>query len=173
MKYLLIATIFLLTAPMTINFTEDSEWYILNDGVMGGLSQSDAKQTKEGVLFSGTVSLENNGGFASFRSPWNDYDLSDYKEVIVRYRSEGISQALVMETDRRYWVPNFKVSLPTTDGWETKTFQLSAVKEYRLGNPTGRGFYAEARENIIRLGFITDEKREGTFRFEVASVEFK
>ena len=173
MKYLIIATLLMITAPMKITFTEVSEWYILNDGVMGGLSQGKAKRTEEGVLFSGTVSLENNGGFSSFRSPWGKFDLSDYKEVVVRYRSEGIRKALVMETDRRWWIPNFKISLPATEGWETKTFQLSDVRQYRLGNPTGRSFDEDAKSNIIRLGFITDEKREGSFQFEVASIEFQ
>ncbi|MEL7144925.1 MAG: CIA30 family protein [Bacteroidota bacterium] len=173
MKYLLLASLLLSVAPMKISFTEVSQWYILNDGVMGGLSQGKAQKTDDGMLFSGTVSLANNGGFSSFRSPWKDYDLSGYEEVTIKYRSEGIKQALVMETDRRWWIPNFKVSLPNTEGWETKTFQLSSVKEYRLGNPTGNGFDNASREDIIRLGFITDEKREGDFRFEVASVEFK
>lgn len=173
MKYLVIATLLMITAPMKISFTEVSQWYILNDGVMGGLSQGKANKTEEGVLFSGTVSLENNGGFSSFRSPWKNFDLSGYDEVVIKYKSEGVRQALVMETDRRWWIPNFKISLPATEGWETKTFQLDKVKQYRLGNPTGGDFDEDARQDIIRLGFITDEKREGEFRFEVASVEFK
>ena len=159
-------------APMKINFTEVSQWYILNDGVMGGLSQGDAIRTDEGVLFSGTVSLENNGGFSSFRSPWRNYDLSEFESVTIKYRSTGVKQAFVMETDRRWWIPNFKISLESTDGWETKTFSLSDVKQYRLGYPTGKGFGTSDKEDIIRIGFITDEKRAGEFAFEVASVEF-
>jgi len=44
-------------------------WHAINDGVMGGVSQGRARITGDGVLvFSGVVSLENNGGFASIRS---------------------------------------------------------------------------------------------------------
>ncbi|GAK94928.1 hypothetical protein JCM19298_1758 [Nonlabens ulvanivorans] len=45
-----------------------NDWVIVNDGVMGGLSQSTAINYEDYVLFSGTTSLKNNGGFASYRS---------------------------------------------------------------------------------------------------------
>ncbi|GAK76258.1 hypothetical protein JCM19296_1855 [Nonlabens ulvanivorans] len=56
-----------------INFGKDGntmDWVIVNDGVMGGLSQSTAVSYDNYVLFSGTTSLKNNGGFASYRSPY-------------------------------------------------------------------------------------------------------
>jgi len=53
---------------MTIfDFTEKSDltnWYVVVDGVMGGLSQGSFGVNDEGNgVFKGTVSLENNGGF--------------------------------------------------------------------------------------------------------------
>lgn len=44
-------------------------WTIVNDPVMGGMSTSSVTVGDGGLLFSGTVSLENNGGFASARGP--------------------------------------------------------------------------------------------------------
>lgn len=44
-------------------------WTTLNDPVMGGMSTSDITFTDAGLVFSGTVSLANNGGFASAQSP--------------------------------------------------------------------------------------------------------
>ena len=44
------------------------QWQIINDGVMGGLSRSSVRCGDDGVLFSGTLSTANNGGFASIRS---------------------------------------------------------------------------------------------------------
>ena len=46
-----------------------SGWSVVNDGVMGGRSVGKARLTDEGVMiFSGTLSLKNNGGFSSIRS---------------------------------------------------------------------------------------------------------
>jgi hypothetical protein len=45
------------------------QWQAVNDGVMGGVSDGRFKITDAGTLeFSGTLSLENNGGFASVRT---------------------------------------------------------------------------------------------------------
>lgn len=170
-QYLFIA--FLFTASMKIDFTETVNWYVLNDGVMGGLSKGRLTDTNEGVVFFGSVSLENNGGFTSYRGPWKSYDLTDYSQVMIRYRSEGMRLAFTMETSKRFWIPNYKVSLPKSEDWITQTFMLSDFKQYRLGNPTGASFKEETKKDIIRMGFITDEKRAGDFKFEIAYIEFK
>ena len=45
------------------------KWGIVNDGVMGGISQSNIYLNEvDNIIFAGNVSLENNGGFASIRS---------------------------------------------------------------------------------------------------------
>lgn len=48
---------------------EELEWRIVNDTVMGGRSQSSVTDIDDGLLrFSGLISLENQGGFASTRA---------------------------------------------------------------------------------------------------------
>ena len=42
--------------------------WIVNDSVMGGVSQSGLREDPHGMFFEGQVSVENNGGFASMRS---------------------------------------------------------------------------------------------------------
>ncbi|MDX2319560.1 MAG: CIA30 family protein [Moritella sp.] len=51
-----------------IYFTEQQErfnWRISNDGVMGGKSQGQLLFKQDHVLFTGNISLANNGGFSS------------------------------------------------------------------------------------------------------------
>jgi monofunctional biosynthetic peptidoglycan transglycosylase len=43
-------------------------WQIVNDAVMGGVSDGEFRLAKGVAIFSGNISLENNGGFASVRS---------------------------------------------------------------------------------------------------------
>ena len=46
-----------------------SGWQVVNDGVMGGVSEGTFEITDRNTLaFVGTLSLENNGGFASVRT---------------------------------------------------------------------------------------------------------
>lgn len=48
---------------------EVTAWTTVNDPVMGGMSTSKIAFGDGGLVFSGNLSLENNGGFASARSP--------------------------------------------------------------------------------------------------------
>ena len=46
------------------------DWHPINDGVMGGASISQLRFDSAGhAVFEGEVSLHNNGGFASVRTP--------------------------------------------------------------------------------------------------------
>lgn len=46
-----------------------SDWYVVDDGVMGGRSSSSLRSGESGIaVFEGVLSLENNGGFASVRT---------------------------------------------------------------------------------------------------------
>ena len=48
---------------------ESKDWMVVNDTVMGGVSASQVRPHPDGgVTFSGELSLENNGGFASTRT---------------------------------------------------------------------------------------------------------
>lgn len=49
--------------------TDDQHW-VVNDSVMGGRSNSKITHSNNTLTFSGSVSLENNGGFASIRMVW-------------------------------------------------------------------------------------------------------
>ena len=60
------------TGQMLYDFSSEGaveEWISINDVVMGGISTGGLERTPEGTaVFSGNVSLERNGGFASVRS---------------------------------------------------------------------------------------------------------
>ena len=60
---------------------EMDQWGIVNDGVMGGISQSQFTITPDKTaIFQGDVSLENYGGFASVRREPKIYQLAIKKQ---------------------------------------------------------------------------------------------
>ena len=63
-------------------------WRSINDGVMGGRSAGGMAQSHEGLKFSGTLSLENNGGFSSVRRLVSQ-DLSSVTSVRIQVRGDG------------------------------------------------------------------------------------
>ena len=165
-----------LSNQFMIDFTNKEkvgDWYIVNDGVMGGLSKGNASIGKDGLLFYGTVSLDNNGGFTSLRSPYSNFSLGQYTSVEIKYRSKGVRQAFQMEVDRRFYLPNYKIPLQNTEDWTIVRVQLEEVQQYRMGSKTGRSLDIDTLADIIRVGYITNEKRAGDFAFEVAYVKFE
>jgi len=75
-------------------------WESIDDRIMGGSSESRSEITASGSLrFSGTVSLENQGGFASVRSPAGDHDLAGANGVVIRVKGDGQRYKLGLRID--------------------------------------------------------------------------
>ncbi len=66
-------------------------WGAIDDVVMGGVSQSNIRLADGKAIFSGIVSTDNNGGFASVRTRNFDtpLDLSDYEGIELRVIGDG------------------------------------------------------------------------------------
>lgn len=173
----ILALFFMSTTQHTIDFgtsCDTCDWFVVVDGVMGGLSEGTVTETPESVIFKGEISLKNNGGFASYRSPYGSYDLSSYKEVTIRYKSTGQNFAFTCNNYRRFYRPNFKQELPVTNGaWKEVTLPLSSFKKYRLGNLLSGSPSQEELANVIRLGFITNDKKASAFMIEIDYIRFK
>lgn len=66
-------------------------WGAVDDVVMGGVSESEIRLVSDRAIFSGFVSTENNGGFASVRTRnfAPPLDLSDYEGIELRVKGDG------------------------------------------------------------------------------------
>lgn len=175
---LLLTQLFTLTNsnPMTIDFGENTggqDWNIINDGVMGGLSKGYVSYTDNTLLFNGSVSLENNGGFTSYKSPFSKVDLSSYETIEIRMRSTGQQIALTLETNRIWCRPYYKMDIPATDEWQVITMDLNDFDRYVIGRNTGEKLTKEALANILRIGFTTNSKKASSFEMEVDYITFK
>ena len=149
-------------------------WRTVNDGVMGGLSRGVLKYEKDFVHYEGKISLDNNGGFSSFRSPYQNFDLSEYKSLKLRYRLKGMDFAFTMALDQRFYMPNFKQDVPNTDfKWNTIELPIDNFKKHRMGYKIGGSPSTKELDRVIRIGFISNEKREAPFEFEIDYIEFK
>ena len=153
---------------------DGQNWRIINDGVMGGLSKGKVEFSESSLRFNGTVSLANNGGFTSFKSPFQSTDLSAFKKVKIRARGEGQRIALTFETSRTWYYPYFKKNLPAlTEEWQVFELSLAEFDQYRIGRKLDVQMDTEVQSQIIRIGFTTNDKKEGPFQFEIDYMEFE
>lgn len=86
--------------------SEVAKWTTVNDPVMGGMSTSRITFGDGGLVFSGDISLQNNGGFASARSP-QDPDIgrraTGSKSLRVHAQGDGKTYLLKVGTAGQPW----------------------------------------------------------------------
>jgi NADH dehydrogenase [ubiquinone] 1 alpha subcomplex assembly factor 1 len=140
-------------------------WYAINDGVMGGVSSSSVS-VKNGLLeFSGTVRLENSGGFASLRSASAKYDLSTVSGVKLRVRGDGKRYAFQIGTSGARGVL-YRAEFSTENGeWLEVSVPFSTLRPTRFGQILN-GPPLDLR-TIEHFGFIIANKRAESFKLEV------
>ncbi len=108
------------TETMVLDFTaaEKPVWEAIDDRIMGGSSQSTPEYLSDtGLRFSGTVSLENDGGFASIRSDAGEYDLSQSSGLKLRVLGDGKTYKLSLRTDVFYDGVSYQAEFTTKAGF--------------------------------------------------------
>lgn len=105
-------------------FTTDLQaiWGAVDDVVMGGVSQSNISLAANYAVFSGNVSIENSGGFASVRtrnfSP--SLNLSNYHGIELRVKGDGQRYKFFVRTEDKWDGIGYAHSFDTiVDEWLT------------------------------------------------------
>ncbi|NNE91878.1 MAG: hypothetical protein HKN23_09550, partial [Verrucomicrobiales bacterium] len=148
---------------------QDLKWQVVNDGVMGGLSQGKLEITDDGTMrFTGNLSLKNNGGFSTVRSGDVSYNLSNDLGLLLRVKGDGRTYEARLSSDARY--RGMEVSF--SGKFETKKGEWTQVKipfpEFE-GSFRGIELKNEVLNpaNIQRIGILLGDKQEGPFELEV------
>lgn len=150
------------------------DWVKISDNVMGGVTTSRLEYTDNSMVLSGNISLDNYGGFSSVKTRFKNFDLSEFNGLRVRFRSTNQRFAFTLEDSRNWTQPNYKGEFlhSKENTWTETTIYFKDFKEYQIGEPTGEKLNLASLKDIIRLGIITTEKKEGPFSLEVDYIEF-
>jgi hypothetical protein len=145
-----------------------ARWVRVNDGVMGGRSQSSLTLTPEGTaLFAGSLSLENHGGFASVRTVPHDFALGEYRGLAFRVKGDGRSYKLRLRGDDRLDGPAYEADFETVAGaWVTVQVPFADLQPTFRGRRL-RDMPALAGAAVRQIGFMIADKQEGPFRLEI------
>lgn len=145
-----------------------SGWDVEDDVVMGGLSQGRFFINDEGhAVFSGTVSLENNGGFSSLQYYFKPMDVSSYRTAVIRLKGDGKRYQFLVEAEpraRHYYVYEFE----TSGDWQTVKIPLAEMypvyrgDRLQLQNFPGR--------TLAQVRFFIANKKAESFRLEIDKI---
>lgn len=147
---------------------DKKSWQIVNDGVMGGISQSEIVFSDSGgLIFRGTISLENNGGFASARRSAQTYNLGGYSGMLLQIQGDGKDYQLRVRTENRFDGISYRYRFTTQSG--TTQVIKAPFPDFE---PVFRGRIIKDAapllpENIQQIGFLIADNQSGSFSIEV------
>jgi hypothetical protein len=169
-----VATAMNATAMRTVlDFRDPAQvpgWTAVDDRVMGGVSASQVATTPKGLVFSGVVSLNHNGGFASIRAEPQDYRLAGATALILRIQGDGQTYKFGLRTDDAFDGVQYQTRFVTEAGqWINVVLPVSDFQ------PTFRGRLVDAPvldpARIRVLGFLIADRQAGPFRLVIQSIQ--
>jgi NADH dehydrogenase [ubiquinone] 1 alpha subcomplex assembly factor 1 len=147
---------------------DEPRWVAVNDGVMGGRSRG-AGRIVDGLLhFSGVLSLEHGGGFASLRSEGRRFDLLGARALLLRVKGDGRRYQLRVATGARVrgtpvW---YSASFDTVGGqWTQIRTPIDALlPRYRGALLAGPPLDLA---HVEQVGLLVGDRQAGPFALEV------
>lgn len=150
-------------APDDIN-----NWRVVNDGVMGGLSQSEIIPSgNDTAVFQGTLSLENNGGFSSTRTIPGPLKMNGYDALVIRIKGDGRAYQFRLRTDDRFDGIAYRQKFTTVSNeWMTVRLPFDDFVPVFRGRELKNAEPLSA-DKIQQIGFLISDQKPGPFRLEI------
>ena len=149
-----------------------ANWQIVNDGVMGGRSSSQAEivNTDSGeaaMRFSGNLSLENNGGFASVRSrPSGSLGLDAGETIVLRVKGDGRRYTFNLYTPGRRTAFSFQMGFDTQAGqWTEIKLPVDEFVAHSFGRPMPGTKLTPSQ--VHSVGILLGDKKPGPFEISI------
>ncbi|MCV7020639.1 CIA30 family protein [Mycolicibacterium aichiense] len=152
----------------------DAGWTTVNDPVMGGRSTSKVAYADGGLVFSGTISLENNGGFASARSP-EDPDIGRRAAgaMSIRVSAVGDGKTYVLRVGAAGQPWSYIQRFPTEAG-VPRTYELPVAAFQPVGmrmDPAPQAPAALDPSIITEVSVFILDKQQGPFAITITGID--
>lgn len=145
-----------------------SQWKVVDDVVMGGRSDGSFTLNEAGNgVFSGDVSLENNGGFSSVRYNFSKSNLNKYTKFIIKLKGDKKSYQFRVKS-KVYDYFSYTYTFDTNGTWQTIEIPFNEM------NPVFRGrklqMKAYPAEVMEEIAFLIGNKKNESFLLEIDSI---
>lgn len=163
-------------APITLfDFTDANaakEWQNVNDGVMGGVSEGKFKISEKKTLeFFGTLSLANNGGFASVRTKGKMLGLKKGDILVAKVRGDGREYSLNLYLNKPQIAFSYRATVQTSiDEWTEVKIPLDKFEATSFGRVVKDAGPVKP-DDVNALGFMLSDQRAGPFKMEIESIK--
>lgn len=140
-------------------------WHVENDDVMGGRSQSRLAVDAAGnAVFAGTISLENDGGFASIQCDVPELDVSAYRTIHLGLKGDGKRYQLRLDAARRDR-HSYAADFQTSGDWQEIVLPFADFVAIRHGDRLDLPNYPG--RTLARVQLLAGDGRAESFRLEI------
>ncbi len=174
MYYLFLLLI--INAPIStikiFNFNKNSNiysWRIIDDVVMGGRSSSTITINENGHgVFSGNVSLDNYGGFASVRHVFKPISVKKFNNIYLKIKGDGKEYQLrVKDKSSNYY--SYIKTFSTSGKWQEIEVPLSEMYPSFRGRKLNSPNFSH--ESIEEITFLIANKKNENFQLIIDKIE--
>ena len=148
-----------------------SDWFNQNDTVMGGVSDSATTWVDGQLVFSGNLSLDNNGGFTSTFGPINDQLptlMSGAEAIVVTARGDGKTYLMqIRNYDNTRYIQRFTTVADVEQDYVLPLADFESV-DWRLSVIPNAAPIDIA--TIGQLGFYLLDKQVGPFELAISMI---
>jgi len=147
-------------------------WFAIDDGVMGGLSRSDMQHQPAGhAVFSGVVSLERNGGFASVRAPLpHQAALPDAVAYLIEARGDGHRYRLNLRMAESFDGINYQAEFaPPVGNWSVIRLPVTAFVPNWRGKPVPDAPPLDPAR-VKQVGLMIANRQAGPFALSIRRI---
>jgi len=149
-----------------------ANWAVQNDTVMGGVSESSSTWVNKQLIFTGNLSLENNGGFVSCFGPVDEKLPSLMNgSTAIRIRATGDGKTYLFQlrgNNGTNYVQRFTSTAKKDQVYVLPLSDFTAV-DWRLEEITNAP--AIETSNIYQMGIYLVDKQTGPFRIAITSID--
>lgn len=143
-------------------------WSCVNDGVMGGISQSQvALDERQHLQWHGQVSLERNGGFSSVRHQFSGLDLQQYQGLCLLLQGDNKTYKLNLANTLTSSSPRFQARFQASDSLHLIYVPFACLHASVRGTQVSAAFNPG---DVRLLGFLIADKQAGPFHLSVLRI---
>jgi len=164
--------------PKEIIFGEEKKtltWTTFTDEVVGGLSKGKLLRHEDFLEFSGSLFPSIDKGWAGMRSVHELHDLSSYKFIEIKIKTDGKPYHFQMEYDPSWQNDKLSTIIDiVSNQWKVMHIEMEAFQIYntKTGFLNRKPKLEENLKMIHRYNILSSSKNVSDFNFQIEYIKF-
>lgn len=142
-------------------------WFIINDGVMGGLSKGSFSVDDNKAFFKGNVSTENNGGFTMVANRFNAFNMERFSKFSLKLKGDGKNYQFRVKSDSGQQF-SYVAEFSTNGEWQEIIIPFNSMEPRFRGRllnlPNFEGVQIE------EIAFLIGNKKMESFELKISKI---